>query len=197
MDEGSSADQPDAADQPAISSGLYQRDDAESLAALRNRLGAETFRRIESFRQLSRHPRPLADAERAVLREAVAPVLRDLAASGMTEPEVRAEAHEDRGTEAVCAWIQGSAGAHGQGIWIWLASSPAERVEALAAQFQLWAADVLHDAGHSPEWPRCPEHPGSHALSPDASAGSAAWRCPQSDHLICEIGALANVETSD
>jgi hypothetical protein len=33
--------------------------------------------------------------------------LRDLAASGLPRPDIGDEAHEDRGDEAVCAWIRG------------------------------------------------------------------------------------------
>ena len=89
------------------------------------------------------------------MREAAAPALRDLAASGMSLPDIRDETHEDRESEAVCARIQGP-GRTGEGICVSLDCSPAEQVVQLAEQFQNWAADQLHDAGLPPEWPECP-----------------------------------------
>ena len=58
----------------------------------------ESERRDRS-RALSRNPRPLSARQAAILREAVAPLLRDMAATGQTPPEIRAEAHADRGPE--------------------------------------------------------------------------------------------------
>jgi len=127
-------------------------------AALRAVLGAEAFERMQRSRELHRHPRSLTDQEREVVRQAAAPLLRELAASGLPRPDIRDEAHEDRGDQAACAWIQGP-GRAGEGIWILLGSSPAERVTDLAEQFQNLAADQLYDAGRPPEWPLCPSTP--------------------------------------
>jgi hypothetical protein len=132
--------------------------------------------------------RPLTDGERAVIRDTAAPLLRDLAVSGLVLPDIRYEAHEDRGSGAVCAWIQGP-GSTGAGIWIWL-SSPAEQVTGLAEQFQNWAADKLHDAGVAPEWPECPVHPESRRLSPEVRDAVAIWLCWEGGHEVAEIGAL-------
>ena len=118
-------------------------------------MGEEAFEHWQRSRELLRHPRPLDDIERAVLREAVTPLLADLAASGMSLPDIREEAHEERAAASVCAWIQGP-GRTGEGISVLLDSSPAGRVAQLAEQFQNWAADQLHDAGRSPEWPGLP-----------------------------------------
>ena len=76
---------------------------------------------------MSLSPRPLTGEERAVLREAIAPLLRDLEASRRALPQIREEAHEDYGENAVCAWIQDN-GRCGQGIRVWLFCSPAERL---------------------------------------------------------------------
>jgi len=157
-------------------------------AALRAVLGEEAFERIQRSRELHRHPRPLTDQEREVVRQAAAPLLRDLATSGLPRPDIRDEAHEDRGDQAVCAWIQGP-GRAGEGIWILPGGSPAERVTDLAEQFQNWAADQLHDAGRPPEWPLCPVHPADpHRLSPEVRNGTAVWVCAGNNQVICEIG---------
>jgi len=164
----------------------------ELMAPLREMAGEEEFARIQRSRELGEHPRPLTDVERSVLRETAAPLLRDLAATGMSLPDIREEAHEDPGTEAVCAWIQ-EPGGTGQGICIWLGNPPARQLEQLAEQFQGWAADRLHDAGRSPGWPGCPEHPGHpapHRLEPDVRDGAAVWVCLENGRVIGKIGTL-------
>jgi len=103
-------DDPDAAER-----------EAQFSARLRARAGDEAFARIQRSHALSRNPRPLTGDERAVLRETVAPLLRDLAATRRALPEIREEAHEDYGENAVCAWIQDNGGC-GQGIRVWLSA---------------------------------------------------------------------------
>lgn len=172
--------------------GGFIRSAAGPLPGLREMVDAETFERIQRARELHRQPRPLTDAEREVVRETAAPLLRDLAAGGLVPLEIRYEAHEDRGGEAVCAWIAGP-GRTGTGLWIWLAGSAADRVAELAEQFQNWAADQLVDAGRSPDWPACPAHRASHGLNAQSRDGVAEWACPQDGQVICEIGALGSV----
>ena len=194
MSSGSSSDQsgtgsPQESDD---SSGSFLHgDDPQDLTFLQDLIGKEAYEHSQRSAELSRHPRLLTDAERAVLRETVAPLLRDLTATSMTLPDIREEAHEDRGTAAVCAWIQGSDGIGGEGIWIWLDRPIAERVAALAEQLQQWAADRLYDAGQPPGWPQCPDHPRSHELSPEVRASSAVWICSESGRVISNIGTLA------
>lgn len=125
---------------------------------MREVLGDEGFARWRRSSELGASPRPLADIERAVLRRAVAPLLADLTASGMSLPDIREEAHEEREAPSVCGWIQ-DPGRTGEGISVLLDASPAEQVGQLAEQFQNLAADRLHDAGRPPEWPACPQHP--------------------------------------
>src|SRR5258706_9307666 len=55
---------------------------------------------MERSRVLGRTPRPLTDEEKAVLREAVGPLLPDMDATGQTRPGIREEAHHDRGEDA-------------------------------------------------------------------------------------------------
>jgi hypothetical protein len=164
------------------------KDGDQVLAEIRARAGDEVAEQARRSLKLSRRPRPLTDEERAVVCDTAAPLVRDLGVSGLDLPDIRFEALEDRGRDAVCALIQGP-GPERTGIWILLRSA-AEQVTELAEQFQNWAADQLHDAGKSPEWPVCPEHPASHRLNPEVRDGVAVWTCWEGDHVVWEIGAL-------
>jgi len=168
---------------------VYRRDDPAAVAALREEMGEEAFARWQRGRDLQFSPRQLTEAERAVLRQAVTPLLADLAASGMSVPVILEEAREEREAE-VCGWIQGPGGT-GTGTSVLLDSSPAERVAELAEQLQNWAADQLHDAGRPPEWPACPRHPDPpRRLEPQVRDGHAAWVCWESGQVIWPIGEL-------
>ena len=145
---------------------------------------------MERSRVLGRTPRPLTDEEKAVLREAVGPLLPDMDATVQTLPGIREEAHHDRGEDAVCAWIREPGGRDGPGIEVWLYCSPADQLYYLAEQLQSWAGDVQVDPGRRP-WPDCPDHPGSHMLMPDTRDQIAVWCCPQSGRVIAAIGRLA------
>ena len=141
-----------------------------------------------------RHPRPLTDSEREVVRNAIAPLLRDLEVSGAIVPEVRYESRWDSGRdgrEGVHAWIT-AGGIGGWGVWTQTEeTSFAEQVCWLADQLQEWEVEELWRAGRSATWPECPEHPNSHPLQPDVEGkDSAVWRCPRSGQIICPIGAL-------
>ncbi len=177
-----------------FTTGSPEEADAAHLAALRERFGEEMADRFRRDRELMRHPRPLTETERKVIRKAIAPVLRDLQVSGAIVPDVRDEAHADEGRdgrEGVHAWIKVD-GSSGWDVWTPTEeSSPAEQVWWLADQVQEWEIDELWRAGRSATWPECPEHPGSHPLEPDIDgAGTAVWRCPRSERAICAIGAL-------
>jgi hypothetical protein len=95
----------------------------------RARFGDDAVGRMERSRALGRHPRPLTDEESAVLRAAVGPLLRDIEATGQARPDIREEAHDDRGEDAVCAWIRdpGNRGAGGQGVTMLPCCSPGDR----------------------------------------------------------------------
>jgi len=148
-----------------------------AVAALRTKMGEDAFARWQRSMDLAQRPRLLTGMEQAVLRQAVAPLLADLAASGMSLPDIRGEAHEERRAASVCGWIHGP-GRTGQGIWVLLDSRPAEQVVQLAGQIQRSAADQLAGAGRSPEWPACPGHSGSpHRLEPEVRDGVAVWAC--------------------
>ncbi len=165
--------------------GFFASRDPE---VIREMLGEEVYQRVQRTSELLRNPQPLTEEDAAVLRAALAPVLRDLAATGLPLPEVRMEAHEDR-PWSVCGWIAGP-GVYGTGISVMRDRSHAEQVRELAEQFQNWAADVLVDAGQSPAWPLCPEHDRGHGLLADDRDGTAVWVCPETDRVSAPIGAL-------
>ncbi len=167
---------------------------AEAVAAwrqqMREMLGEEGFAHWQRSGELSDNPRPLTDTERAVLRRAAAPLLADLAASGLPLPDIREEAHEERGLPSVCGWIQGPGGT-GEGIYVLLDSSPAQQVAQLAEQFQDWATDRQLDADRPLDWPACPRHPSApHRLTPEVRDDRAVWTCWESGQVIWPIGEL-------
>jgi hypothetical protein len=164
-------------------------DQAVAEASLRKALGEEGYAHWQRSRDLDQNPRPLTDGEREVLRRTAAPLLADLAASGLPVADIRDEAHEKR-EEAVCGWIQGPRGT-GQGIWVLPGFTPAEQVVQLAEQIQAWAADRLHDADRPLGWPPCPLHPAApHQLTPQARDDRAVWTCWESGQVISPIGQL-------
>lgn len=178
---------------PASGGGWWTNsaEKAAHLADLRGVFGDEVVERFQRDMALGEHPRPLAEHEREVLREAAAPVLRDIVASGAIGLDLREEARADRGDEIVCAWASTSDGVTGVDIWVSLGSSAAERVAELAEQLQEWEVEALWAVGRSATWPECPEHPASHPLEPVVEGGDGAvWRCPRSGDVICAIGAL-------
>ncbi len=165
--------------------------DEAQLAALRAALGDEAVEAMQRSLAASRNPRPLTDGERTILCENVAPVLRDLGASGAIIPDIQRDAHDDQGAEVVCAWIRGPDGISGMGISVRPADSAAERVVELAEQLQEWEIEELWSAGRSATWPECPEHPNSHPLEPVIyGENTAVWRCSRSGHVICAVGML-------
>lgn len=161
-------------------------------AAIRTMTGDDAFEAMRRSQALSRNPRPLSGPEKAVLREAVAPLLRDLAAMGQALPDIREEAHEDRGRDGVCAWIAES-GNRGQGITVRLNCDEPGRLYFLAEQLQSWKNGELIDAGQQP-WPQCPDHAGECTLSPDLNDEAAVWRCPTDGRAIA-IGTLGKPNT--
>jgi hypothetical protein len=122
------------------------------------------------------------------LREAVAPLLRDMEATGQARPDIRGEAHADRGTGIVCAWIQDPGGA-GRSISVLPPGQRGDQLCDLAEQLQDWTRGAQADP-QRPGWPDCPAHPGEHRLEPEAIGETAEWWCPQTTRLVAEIGAL-------
>jgi hypothetical protein len=111
-------------------------------------------------------------------------------ATGQARPDIRAEAHADRGAGIVCAWIQDSGGT-GRSISVLPPGQRSDQLSDLAEQLQDWTRDAQPDP-QRPPWPDCPAHPGTHRLEPEAIAQTAEWRCPQTTRVIAEIGALGS-----
>ncbi len=158
-------------------------------AEVRARFGGEAVDRVQRDRALREHPRQLTDQERAQLQAALAPILRDMRATGAPLPDIVPEARFDRGEEFVCAWIT-EGGRQGCGITVWVSMPLAEQVSGLAEQLAEWASD--EQLGRTPPWPACPDHPGEHHLWPDTEAGQAVWKC--GDQAVSRIGALPGSE---
>ena len=135
-------------------------------------------------------PRPLTDSERSRLREAMAPVLRDIQASGAIPPIIHEETQDGAHDEWVGVMLWGSDGT-GMGVFIPAESIAAEQVVRLAEQVQEWEIEELASVGRSATWPECPEHPNSHPLQPVADdRNRAVWQCPRSGQVISQVGAL-------
>jgi hypothetical protein len=166
-------------------------EEAAQFGALRERLGDEIVDRIQRFRALRGQSRPLTENERAVLRETMAPVLRDIEASGAILPPIQEETYEKVGDEFVSVWAWHSYGS-ALGIFIPSEHLAAERVVRLAEQLQEWEIEELAEVGRSATWPECPDHPNSHPLEPVVDdEDMAVWRCPRAGRVICAIGAWA------
>ena len=145
---------------------------------------------MQRNRALRGQPRPLTGSERTRLREAMAPVLRDIRASGAIPPIIWEETHDGAGDEFVSVMLWGSDGT-GMGVFIPAEPTAAEQVARLAEQVQEWEIEELASASRSATWPECPEHPNSHPLEPEpAGRNRAVWRCPRSGDVISQVGAL-------
>jgi hypothetical protein len=165
-------------------------EEAAYFAALRERFDEEMGDRVELTRTLRGRPRPLTDSERSRLRETIAPVLRDIQASGAILPTMREETQDGVDGEWISVMLWSPDGT-GMGVFIPTEPTAADQVVRLAEQVQEWEIEELASAGRSATWPECPEHPNSHPLEPVAAdRNRAAWRCPRSGHVISQVGAL-------
>lgn len=163
-------------------------EEAAYLAALRATVDDDFVGRQRRFREFRGRSRPFADGERAVLREVMAPVVRDVVTSGAVLPVIPDEAYPED-DETFCVWLLGYDGT-GMGVWIYVARLGAEEVARVAEQVQEWEIEELAAVGRSATWPECPDHPDSHPLSAVVDGGNAVWRCPRSGQVISAIGAF-------
>ena len=123
-------------------------------------------------------------------RDAMAPLLRDLAVSGELAPEL-ADRSWDDDQDVVSGFIYQPGLGGRWGIRVQVTWPEADRVVNLADQVQEWAVEALWTAARSATWPECPEHPNSHPLTPAVDgAGAAVWRCPTSNRAVSAIGDL-------
>lgn len=123
-----------------------------------------------------------------ILREALEPVLRDVASSGLLVPRFEDKDWNEQ-PEHPCAMLWNPDGT-GRGVSV----SREETVEDRIAQ----AADQVQEAvieaqlwGRAPtNWPRCPYHPVSHPMLATAEGGLAVWVCPVDRRTVEEVGRL-------
>ena len=122
------------------------------------------------------------------LAEALAPVLRDLENSGSVVPDVRDEQWD--GIEGQVTAMLYSPPGWAQGVWAMTGEPRPERIASVADQVQEWAVEELCSLGRPTNWPPCPQHPGTHPLSPVVSGARAVWNCPKTGDVVAEIGQL-------
>ena len=134
--------------------------------------------------------RPLTESERARLHDTLAPVLRDIQASGAVLPVIRDETRDPVGDDFVSVMMWSSDGT-GMGVHVPTQDTAAARVARLAEQVQEWEIEELAAVGRSATWPECPDHPNSHPLQPGLSdQDTAVWCCPRSGRVISQVGAF-------
>jgi hypothetical protein len=134
--------------------------------------------------------RPLTEDERTRFRQTMAPVLRDIEASGAIAPIFEDETSDSVGDDFVSVMVW-SADGTGMGVFVPVEDTAAERVARLADQVQEWEIEELAAVGRPATWPECPDHPDSHPLEPVVADDTAVWRCPRSGHVISQVGALS------
>jgi hypothetical protein len=122
------------------------------------------------------------------LREALDRVIPDLLATSGLTAEIR-DVEWAAAPPLQTAMLHSPDGS-GRGISVRSSEDPTEQLADLADQVQEWAVEELCAIGQSATWPECPEHPGSHPLSPVAVDGVAVWQCPMSHQIVAEIGHL-------
>ncbi len=105
--------------------------------------------RIQRNRVLGGQPRPLTDRERTRLRETMAPVLRDVQASGAVSPVIWEETQDGVHDEWVSVMLW-SADGTGMGVFIPTEPTAADQVARLAEQVQEWEIEELAAAGRPP-----------------------------------------------
>ncbi|HEY6481075.1 MAG TPA: hypothetical protein VIZ00_13665 [Streptosporangiaceae bacterium] len=122
------------------------------------------------------------------LAGALAPVLHDLRTSGSVLPEVRDQQWD--GIEGQATAYLYSPDGSGQGVFVMTGEPLPQQIASVADQVQEWAVEELCSVGRATNWPPCPQHPGSHPLSPVAQGSQAVWTCPATGLAISEIGQL-------
>jgi hypothetical protein len=123
-----------------------------------------------------------------VLRQSLEPVLRDMRASGMPEPEVRdGDWLED--SQFSSAWLYSPDGS-AVGVRVTWAAAEADRVTEVADQVQEWLVHELIGTSAT-NWPPCPNHPDNHPLVAAARGRVAVWMCPADSTQFSPVGSLS------
>jgi len=123
----------------------------------------------------------------SVLREAVEPVLRDLARTGMDPP--RFDDDDWIGDREYVSAMMWSVDGSGSGLSVQRAASLEDRIAQAADQVQEWAIeDQLWGSGRSTNWPPCPNHPETHPLQANVVGSKPMWVCPADLSVVAPIG---------
>ena len=129
-----------------------------------------------------RHDRPVDP----VLREALEPVLHDLARAGLEPPEFDStDWAGDSDRASVMMWRADGSGA---GVSVARAAPLVERVVEAADQVQEWAIEGQLWGRAPTNWPSCPRHPSTHPLEPVVVTAEAVWVCPRDRSVVALIG---------
>jgi hypothetical protein len=117
----------------------------------------------------------------------MAPILRDLAATGAPLPEVVDGSWSESDLQP-SAWLRIADGDR-IAVSVWLPESPEQRIASLADRVQEGIVELLWPSGST--WPECPEHPDAHPLAAAVFMNQPWWTCPKSGARIALIGELA------
>jgi hypothetical protein len=121
-----------------------------------------------------------------VLRQAMEPVLRDLAGTGVAPRIEDDDWTGDPNHPSVMLW---SPDGSGTGVSVARFDPLVERVASVTDQVQEWAIEELWGKA-STNWPPCPQHPNGHPMKATTRDGAAVWVCPADEALMARIGQL-------
>lgn len=121
-----------------------------------------------------------------LLVEALAPVWRDVRASGLRP--LRLGVWEADVPGSASAMLRGRNG-FGMGVMIMLDAPEAERVARVTDQVQEFVIEELwYDSPTN--WPPCPRDPTTHPLRVEVRNGAATWVCPRDQGMVASVGSL-------
>lgn len=121
-----------------------------------------------------------------MLRESIAPVLRDLVHAGLVAP--RFDDDDWVGDRDYVSCMMWSSDGSGSGLSVRRAATSAERVADAADQVQEWVIEDQLRASGRTNWPPCPSHPASHPLQAAVVESHAMWMCPAGRSVVRPVG---------
>jgi len=120
------------------------------------------------------------------LSAALAPVLRDIRATRVPEPEIRdTDWLEDK--QFLSAILEGDGSE--RSVCVRKADKAPFQVAEMADQVQEWVIEELWPAGPT-NWPPCPSHPENHPMQAAVVGSTATWVCPKEWKPFTPVGNL-------